>query len=61
MGEPQSPPSQFIPRFRTDVYPFIYPEKFRGALKDRVTIITGKSAYHSFPCWARIGCDNGGG
>ncbi|KAK4162363.1 hypothetical protein QBC43DRAFT_290977 [Cladorrhinum sp. PSN259] len=35
------PPAQFKPRFRTDVYPFIAPAKFRGALKDKVTIITG--------------------
>lgn len=42
MAEP-SPPAQFIPRFRTDVYPFIAPSKFRGSLKDKVTIITGTS------------------
>ncbi|KAK1833435.1 hypothetical protein QBC39DRAFT_254572 [Podospora conica] len=40
MAEP-SPPAQFIPRFRTDVYPYIAPSKFRGSLKDKVTIITG--------------------
>ncbi|KAK0713929.1 hypothetical protein B0T26DRAFT_753985 [Lasiosphaeria miniovina] len=34
-------PAQFMPRFRTDVYPFIHPAKFKGALKDKVTIITG--------------------
>ncbi|KAK1753393.1 hypothetical protein QBC47DRAFT_453283 [Echria macrotheca] len=33
--------TQFIPRFRTDVYPFIAPSKFRGALQDKVAIITG--------------------
>lgn len=42
MAEP-SPPAQFIPRFRSDVYPFIAPSKFRGSLKDKVTIITGIS------------------
>lgn len=38
-----SPPTtaQFAPRFRTDVYPFIAPVKFRGSLQDKVTIITG--------------------
>ncbi|KAK4229194.1 hypothetical protein QBC38DRAFT_472853 [Podospora fimiseda] len=34
-------PVQFKPRFRTDVYPFIAPAKFRGSLQDKVTIITG--------------------
>lgn len=38
-----SPPTQFIPRFRSDVYPFIAPSKFRGSLKNKVTIITGIS------------------
>ncbi|KAK0625420.1 hypothetical protein B0T17DRAFT_492224 [Bombardia bombarda] len=41
MAQPQSSQSQFAPRFRNDVYPFIYPQKFKGALKDKVTIITG--------------------
>ena len=42
MGDPQeAAPAQFIPRARTDVYPFIYPEKFKGSLHDKVTIITG--------------------
>ncbi|KAK0611051.1 hypothetical protein B0T14DRAFT_529543 [Immersiella caudata] len=36
-------PHQFPPRFRSDVYPFIYPEKFKGSLRDLVTIITGAS------------------
>lgn len=40
MGDPESPP-QFIPRFRNDVYPFIYPAKFRGSLQDKVALITG--------------------
>ncbi|KAK4201710.1 hypothetical protein QBC40DRAFT_347636 [Triangularia verruculosa] len=35
------PPAQFIPRFRTDIYPFIAPSKFRGSLRDKVTIVTG--------------------
>ncbi|KAK4152209.1 hypothetical protein C8A00DRAFT_35120 [Chaetomidium leptoderma] len=33
--------TQFTPRFRTDIYPFIHPSKFRGSLQDKVTIITG--------------------
>ncbi|KAK0648881.1 hypothetical protein B0T16DRAFT_371578 [Cercophora newfieldiana] len=33
--------AQFPPRFRSDVYPFIYPEKFKGSLQGLVTIITG--------------------
>ncbi|KAK4186300.1 hypothetical protein QBC35DRAFT_274172 [Podospora australis] len=36
-----SAPAQLVPRFRSDVYPFIAPAKFRGSLKDKVTIITG--------------------
>jgi len=40
MSEPATP-QQFIPRFRTDVYPFIYPAKFRTSLQDKVVIITG--------------------
>ncbi|KAK3989750.1 hypothetical protein QBC44DRAFT_327056 [Cladorrhinum sp. PSN332] len=36
-----STPTQFQPRFRTDVYPFIAPAKFRSSLQDKVTIITG--------------------
>jgi hypothetical protein len=39
--ETQPPPAQFTPRFRTDIYPFIYPSKFRGSLQDKVAIITG--------------------
>lgn len=35
------PPIQSTPRFRTDVYPFIHPSKFRASLQDKVTIITG--------------------
>ena len=34
-------PAQFTPRFRTDIYPFIHPSKFRGSLQDKVVIITG--------------------
>ena len=41
MAEPQTKPSQFMPRFRNDVYPFIYPKKFKGSLQDKVVIITG--------------------
>lgn len=43
-------PAQFPPRFRSDVYPFIYPEKFKGSLQGLVTIITGKSAPDSDVC-----------
>jgi hypothetical protein len=42
MAEKQ-PPVQCTPRFRTDIYPFILPSKFRGSLQDKVAIITGKS------------------
>lgn len=46
MADP-SKPAQFTPRFRTDIYDFILPAKFRGALRDQVVIITGMySAYH---------------
>jgi len=37
----KTPPAQFTPRFRTDIYPFIYPSKFRGSLEGKVAIITG--------------------
>ncbi|AEO67846.1 uncharacterized protein THITE_2049423 [Thermothielavioides terrestris NRRL 8126] len=37
----QTAAPQFVPRFRSDVYPFISPSKFRGSLKDKVAIITG--------------------
>ncbi|KAK3346149.1 hypothetical protein B0T25DRAFT_551261 [Lasiosphaeria hispida] len=40
MSEQQVTP-EFIPRFRSDVYPFINPAKFKGSLQDKVTIITG--------------------
>jgi hypothetical protein len=39
--ETPTTPAQFTPRFRTDIYPFIYPSKFRGSLQDKVAIITG--------------------
>ncbi|KAK3904701.1 hypothetical protein C8A05DRAFT_42264 [Staphylotrichum tortipilum] len=38
---PTAAPAQFTPRFRTDIYPFIHPSKFRGSLQDQVVIITG--------------------
>ena len=38
---PPAAPAQFTPRFRTDIYPFIEPSKFRGALQGKVAIITG--------------------
>ena len=41
MAEKQHQPAQFTPRFRTDIYPYIYPSKFRGSLKGQVAIITG--------------------
>ncbi|KAK3384830.1 hypothetical protein B0H63DRAFT_413639 [Podospora didyma] len=34
---------EFTPRFRSDVYPFIYPKKFKGSLQDKVAIITGSA------------------
>ncbi|KAH6623790.1 hypothetical protein F5144DRAFT_584317 [Chaetomium tenue] len=37
----QPAPAQFTPRFRTDIYPYIYPSKFRGSLQGKVAIITG--------------------
>ncbi|KAK4124325.1 NAD(P)-binding protein [Parathielavia appendiculata] len=39
--EQQTTVAQFSPRFRTDIYPFIYPSKYRGTLQDKVAIITG--------------------
>lgn len=30
------------PRLHSDVYPFIYPTKYRGALDDQVVIVTGR-------------------
>lgn len=44
--QPQSPATRAqignSPRFRTDIYPFIEPSKFRATQKDKVVIITGK-------------------
>lgn len=34
--------NQFPPRLHNDVYPFIYPKKFQGSLRDKVTLITGE-------------------
>ncbi|KAK3939185.1 hypothetical protein QBC46DRAFT_459799 [Diplogelasinospora grovesii] len=34
---------QFMPRFRSDVYPFIHPAKFRGSLQGKVAILTGSA------------------
>ncbi|KAK5659238.1 hypothetical protein OQA88_1330 [Cercophora sp. LCS_1] len=34
-------PAQYPPRFRTDIYPFIHPAKYRSSLANQVTIITG--------------------
>jgi hypothetical protein len=48
MAEQRPPPTQFTPRFRTDVYPFIHPAKFRGSLQDKVAIITGMYTYHKY-------------
>ncbi|KAH8899105.1 NAD(P)-binding protein [Thozetella sp. PMI_491] len=31
------------PRLHNEVYPFIYPSKFRGTLKDKVVLITGSA------------------
>ena len=41
MGGDSSKPSQRTPRLHNDVYPFIYPSKFRGSLEGKVAIITG--------------------
>ncbi|KAL2151476.1 hypothetical protein VTH82DRAFT_6574 [Thermothelomyces myriococcoides] len=41
MADKPALPAQFTPRFRTDIYPFIHPSKFRGSLQDKVAIITG--------------------
>ncbi|KXX79676.1 Dehydrogenase/reductase SDR family member 7B [Madurella mycetomatis] len=41
MADQKQPPRQSTPRFRTDIYDFILPKKFRGALQDKVVIITG--------------------
>jgi hypothetical protein len=41
MSDNATPPAQSTPRFRTDIYPFIYPSKFRGSLEGKVAIITG--------------------
>lgn len=41
MADNKTRPAQFTPRFRTDIYPFIYPSKFRGSLEGKVVIITG--------------------
>jgi hypothetical protein len=40
--------TQFPPRLHNDVYPFIYPSKFKGSLQDKVAIITGKHEMNSF-------------
>ena len=34
--------SAYPPRLHNDVYPYIYPSKFKGSLKDKVAIITGE-------------------
>lgn len=31
------------PRLHSDVYPFIYPAKYRGALDDQVVVVTGRA------------------
>ncbi|KAK8022211.1 hypothetical protein PG993_012978 [Apiospora rasikravindrae] len=36
----QQPP---VPRLHSDVYPFIYPSKFRGSLQGKVALITGSA------------------
>ncbi|KAK4247555.1 hypothetical protein C7999DRAFT_31973 [Corynascus novoguineensis] len=41
MAEKQIPPAMFTPRFRTDIYPYLYPSKYRGSLQNKVAIITG--------------------
>ena len=46
---PPTAPAQFTPRFRTDIYPFIEPSKFRGALQGKVAIITGMFCSSFFP------------
>lgn len=33
--------NEFPPRLHNEVYPFIYPKKFKGSLQDKVAIITG--------------------
>ncbi|KAL1863067.1 hypothetical protein VTK73DRAFT_6492 [Phialemonium thermophilum] len=33
--------NQYPPRLHNDVYPFIYPSKFRGSLQDKVAVVTG--------------------
>ncbi|KAK1781489.1 hypothetical protein QBC45DRAFT_405630 [Copromyces sp. CBS 386.78] len=40
---PSTTKPQFAPRSHNDVYPFIHPSKFRGALLDQVAIITGST------------------
>jgi hypothetical protein len=52
--ETRTTPAQFTPRFRTDIYPFIYPSKFRGSLKDKVAIITGVYLYSYHTCHSPI-------
>ena len=34
--------AQYPPRLHNEVYPFIYPSKFRGSLQGKVTLITGR-------------------
>ncbi len=46
---PPTAPAQFTPRFRTDIYPFIEPSKFRGALQGKVAMITGIVCSRTFP------------
>jgi len=33
--------AQRTPRIHNEIYPFIYPSKFEGVLRDKVTLITG--------------------
>jgi hypothetical protein len=48
MTEKQNQPTQFTPRFRTDIYPYIYPSKFKGSLQGKVAIITGMRPFTPF-------------
>lgn len=57
MADKPALPAQFTPRFRTDIYPFIHPSKFRGSLQDKVAIITGRRLMPTTPfCHAVLSC-----
>jgi hypothetical protein len=40
MSSPKHQASEYPPRLHNDVYPFIYPKKYKATLHNKVTVIT---------------------